>query len=104
MLGAPALLLFASGVTLFINGYVDTVARAVAIDASRYAALADQDYTSAKTYLDQKLSTDLGQVKFDSSIEIGQTALVTLRYSPISNLVTFGKSSVQIRAASPVEK
>lgn len=103
MLGGPSLLLFAGGTSLFINSYVDTLARAIAVDASRFAALADQDYQSAKTYLEQKLSDNLSHVVVNSNLSIGTTALVELKYQPPANFINLAKHEVSIRAVTPLE-
>jgi hypothetical protein len=103
MLGGPSLLLFAGGVSLFINSYVDTLARAVAIDASRYAALADQNYISAKGYLEQKISDHLSHVSVKSSLSLGETALVEISYQPPANLFNLANGPVSIRAVTPLE-
>lgn len=103
MLGTPALLLFGSGVTMFINGYQDSVARAVAIDASRYAALADQDSSSARAYLEQKLAKLLPQTKLQTSLQIDKLATVELQYRPLPTLFNLLGKLVSIKVVTPVE-
>lgn len=103
MLGAPALLLFGSGITMFLNNYQDTVARAVALDASRYAALADQDLVSARGYLDRQLARMLPKLQVQSSVQIDKVATVGIEYRPLPTLFNIAGQRVSIRVGTPVE-
>jgi len=103
MLGGPALLMFASGASFFLNGYVDTIVRAVAVDASRYAALADQSYDGALAHLDAKINQTLPKTKISRTISIGKTAKVELSYEAILNVFNIGKRIVTVQAETPIE-
>jgi outer membrane protein TolC len=97
------MLVFGSGVTLFLNSYLDTVARAIAIDGSRYAALADQNYETAQAYLDNKIATLLPQIKVTTSVQRDEFALVKLTYQPLGSAWLIGAKPVQIKVVTPVE-
>lgn len=103
MLGAPSLLLFSLGVTFFLNTYTDTVARAIAVDSARYAALADQDYLSASSYLSRKIKQNLPQADISTRLSIGDIARVELQYTPLISIFNLQIKPVQIQAVSPVE-
>jgi hypothetical protein len=103
MLGGPALLMFASGASFFLNGYVDTIVRAVAVDASRYAALADQSYDGALAHLDAKIKQTLPKTKIARTISIGKTAKVELSYEAILNVFNIAKRTVTVQVETPIE-
>jgi hypothetical protein len=105
MLGAPAVLVFVGGATLFINGYLDTMSREVAIDASRHAALADQDYQSARSYLDSQLGKYLSRIKTSASLQFvdGKYAEVDLQYQPFPSLFSLTQNAIQIKVVTPIE-
>jgi len=103
MLGIPALLIFASGLAFFINGYVDSVVRAVAVDASRYAALADQTIDGANQHLDAKLSQLLPTLPITKNIEISSTAKVEVSYLALPSIFNLLNRSVTVRVESPIE-
>jgi Flp pilus assembly protein TadG len=103
MLGTPALLIFATGISLFGNTYQDAMLRSIAIDGSRYAALADQDVAGATKYLNDKLAKLLPATKVSSLIRISKTAVVEITYSPNVNILNFGLQNVKIRVETPVE-
>ena len=103
MLGTPALIIFATGVTMFGNAYQDTMLRSIAIDASRFAALADQDVAGASGYLNEKLARLMPGIKVSSQIQIAKTAVVEVTYIPQSNIFNLSSSSVKIRVETPIE-
>lgn len=103
LLGAPAVLLFTAGVTMFINSYQDTVTRAIAIDASRYAALADQQVESARSYLNDKLKRLLPRLDAKTSLQIAETALVEISYAPLPTIFNPSANPITIRVVTPVE-
>lgn len=104
LLGAPTLLLFSSGFGVFINSYVDTVLRSIAIDASRFAALADQNSSSATVYLQEKLHRLLPNVKVSQRVDRDSVAFASLEYRPLPSIFDLTTTSVEIRAVSPIEK
>jgi hypothetical protein len=103
MLGTPALIIFATGVTMFGNAYQDTMLRSIAIDASRFAALADQDITGASTYLNEKLSRLMPGTKVSSQVKIAKTAVVEVTYIPQPNIFNLVAQNVNIRVETPIE-
>lgn len=103
MLGAPSLLLFGLGVTFFLNSYIDAVARAIAVDVVRQAALADQDPVTATSYMSQKIRDNLPQVQVSANLTIRDVAQVNLQYSPIPSIFNLQGNQVKIQAVAPVE-
>lgn len=103
MLGAPSLLLFGFGVTFFLNSYIDAVARAIAVDVVRHAALADQDQVTATSYLSQKIRDNLSQVQVSANLTIRDVAQVNLQYSPLPSIFIPLGNQVKIQAVAPVE-
>ena len=103
MLAAPSLFLFGSGITFFLNSYIDSVARVIAVDSARYAALADQDYFSAASYLNKKVKQHLPQIDVSTNISLGENARVELQYAPFISLFNVQTKRVQIKAVTPVE-
>lgn len=89
---------------MFLNSYLDTVLRAVVVDASRYAALADQSAESASSYLDSKLHQLLPNVMVSSRVERGLLASATIRYSSLPTIFNLTSQQVEIRAVAPIEK
>jgi hypothetical protein len=104
LLGTPALLLFSGGVTMFLNSYVDTVVRSVAIDAARFAALADQDQLAAQDHLDSKLSVMLPTFRVKAKIERGTNAIALLEYSSLPSFFNVLAHTVKIQVVAPIEK
>jgi hypothetical protein len=103
MLGAPSLLLFGFGVTFFLNSYIDAVARAIAVDVVRHAALADQDQVTSTSYLSQKIRDNLSQVQVSANLTIRDVAQVNLQYSPLPSIFNLLGNQVKIQAVAPVE-
>jgi hypothetical protein len=103
MLGAPSLLLFGFGVTFFLNSYIDAVARAIAVDVVRYAALADQDQVTATSYMSEKIRDNFSQVQVSANLKIRDVAQVNLRYRPLPSSFNLLGNQVQIQAVAPVE-
>lgn len=104
MLGTPALLLFGTGVSMFVNSYVDTVLRAVVIDSSRFTALADQSIESGQAYLEAKLRQQLPNVKVGARVERGNVSRTTIEYMSLTTLFNLTSRVVKIEAATPIEK
>lgn len=88
---------------MFVNSFQDTVARAIALDASRYAALADQQVDSARSYLNDKLNRLLPRLGASTSIQIRETALVEIQYQPLPTVFNLSANPVTIRVVTPVE-
>ncbi len=103
MLGIPALLLFSTGITMFGNSLQDSALRSIAIDASRYAALADQSYDSAKSYMAEKLARLEPNVKVVSQLQLSNSALVEIEYYPGFSILNLANRSVKIRVETPLE-
>jgi hypothetical protein len=103
MLGAPSLIIFGLGVTFFLNSYIDTVARSIAVDVARNAALADQDQASATGYMIRKIKDNLPQVKVLADLSIREVAKVEFQYVPLPSIFNLLGNQVQIQAVAPVE-
>lgn len=103
LLGTPAVLLTVSCLAVFVNSYVDTVARSIAIDASRNAALADQDYYSANSYLTDKLKRLLPLVSTTTALQLGNYASVDIGYQPLATLFNPLPMAVHIKVVTPLE-
>jgi hypothetical protein len=103
MLGTPALLIFASGVSFFVNGYIDTVVRAIAVDASRFAALADQDLAGANQHLDAKIRQLLPKLILTKNIQLGKTAVVQLQFEAPATLFNIANRKNSVRVETPIE-
>jgi hypothetical protein len=103
MLGTPALLIFSTGVSMFSNAYQDTMLRSIAIDASRFAALADQNLAGAEKYLNDKLARLMPATKVSSQIQLAKTAIVEVTYVPQVNIFNLNSRNVNIRVETPIE-
>lgn len=104
MLGIPAMFLFGTGISMFVNSYTDTVLRTIAIDSSRYTALADQTLETGLSYLNAKLREQLPNVKAIAKVERDNYSKTTIEYSPLVTLFNLSSRVVKIEAATPVEK
>lgn len=100
LLGGVTLGLFGTSAITFANSYIDTVARAIAIDGSRFAALADQQQVNANLHQREKLSQLLPAVTVTSEIRFeGNLAISQIGYQPILSL-----ASVKIVTGTVIEK
>ena len=89
---------------MFVNSYADTVLRAVAIDAARYVALADQNSNSADVYLSAKLKHVLPGVKVGYKFDRANTAGVNIQYQSLPSALSLIPKLVTIQAVAPIEK
>lgn len=98
------MLIFGASVTMFLNSYTDTLLRAIAVDAARHLALADQDVNSSSVQLDAKLKRLLPNISVSKSSDRGELATVRLSYRPMLSFLNLSSREVSIRVAAPIEK
>lgn len=65
----PLLVLTMSVLGISVNGYAKNIAQDIAIETSRYAALADQDASTAKSRAQKLLGIGVGSV-FQPRVEV----------------------------------
>ena len=69
LVSTPILLLTMSVIGISVNGYAKNIAQDIAIDTSRYAALADQDESTATSRAQKKLGIGMGSI-FQPRVEV----------------------------------
>ncbi|MEY3845818.1 MAG: hypothetical protein RJA66_85 [Actinomycetota bacterium] len=69
LVSTPILLLTMSVLGISVNGYAKNIAQDIAIDTSRYAALADQDAETAKSRAQKTLELGIGS-EFQPRVDV----------------------------------
>lgn len=89
---------------MFLNSYIDTVLRSVAVDASRFTSLADQDQISAERHVQEKLQELLPNFKVVATVERSSIARAVISYQPLPNIFSVFSKPVKIESVAPIEK
>lgn len=111
LVSVPMVLMTLSVIGLTFNGFARNIAQDVAVDASRYAALADQDSSLARDralrgmslILPKFWAADVQVLRLSSSSSCVYEALVTVRPLAIGFLVGLGQIRESARAVCELQ-
>lgn len=110
-MSVPMLLMTLSVIGLTFNGFARNIAQDVAVDAARYAALADQDSSLARDrairaislLLPRSWATDVQVLRMSTSSSCVYEAKVSIKPLAIGFLLGFGQIRESARAVCELQ-